>query len=424
MYNINLLNDMCKVNNIILINNYDNMKITRDTRIIGKCNYCLDNIFDKSFHDLYNYKNFGCKKCAQIIGTKNRKSYYLNNYGVESPLQVPSIMKKLKNTNLNKYGFENIFQSKEIQNRIIEKNIEKYGVKYNIQRDDIKIKIKESIINKYGVDHPSKSEEIKNRKKLTCLKNYGVEYSSQSEEIKNKIKITCLKNYGVEYPSQSEEIKNKIKITCLKKYGVDHPQKSEIIREKTKATNIIKYGVEYPLVLNEIKYKIKQTNLRKYGIEYPMQLKIFQQKAINTNLIKYGVEYPFQNSEFLDIYCKKAYKFKDYILPSGKIITYQGYENYGLTELLNIEKLDENDIVTGVKNVPIIWYSDENNKSHRHYVDIYIPKQNKCIEIKSSWTMLKKYDNILLKQNSAKKLNYNYEIWIYSKKVNILNKIV
>jgi Uma2 family endonuclease len=69
-----------------------------------------------------------------------------------------------------------------------------------------------------------------------------------------------------------------------------------------------------------------------------------------------------------------------------------------------------------VKNVPTIWYNDDNNKKHRHYVDIFIPSQNRCIEIKSTWTSQKKKDNIFLKQKAGKELGYLYEIWIYNNK--------
>ena len=46
----------------------------------------------------------------------------------------------------------------------------------------------------------------------------------------------------------------------------------------------------------------------------------------------------------------------------------------------------QNQIIIGVKNVPEIWYIDENNIEHRYYVDIFIPSQNKCIEVKSLYT--------------------------------------
>ena len=37
---------------------------------------------------------------------------------------------------------------------------------------------------------------------------------------------------------------------------------------------------------------------------------------------------------------------------------------------------------------------DINNIKRRHYVDIFIPSQNKCIEVKSDWT-IKTYKNKL-----------------------------
>ena len=66
--------------------------------------------------------------------------------------------------------------------------------------------------------------------------------------------------------------------------------------------------------------------------------------------------------------------------------------------------------------MPIIWYNDETGKKHRHYVDIYIPSQNRCIEIKSIWTAKKNKHNIFLKLNAAKELGYKYEIWVYDNK--------
>lgn len=76
----------------------------------------------------------------------------------------------------------------------------------------------------------------------------------------------------------------------------------------------------------------------------------------------------------------------------------------------------------GCKNVPVIWYKDKNNKKRRHYVDIFIPSQNRCIEIKSKWTKQINIDNIFLKQSGGKELGYNYEIWIYDKNGVIVEK--
>ena len=92
------------------------------------------------------------------------------------------------------------------------------------------------------------------------------------------------------------------------------------------------------------------------------------------------------------------------------------YENLALDYLINNEKINESDIITRIKNVPKIWYNDSNDEKHRHYVDIFIPSQHRCIEVKSTWTAKNNINNIFLKQNAAKELGYKYEIWIYNEK--------
>ena len=125
-----------------------------------------------------------------------------------------------------------------------------------------------------------------------------------------------------------------------------------------------------------------------------------------------------QNPEIAEKTSKKCYNPKTFVFPSGKNITCQGYEPFALQNLLEIYNINEDDIITGCKNVPSIWYNDESGKKHRHYVDIFLPSENKCIEVKSTWTLQKVSSNIFEKQNAAKELGYNYEIWVYDKNGN------
>jgi hypothetical protein len=96
-------------------------------------------------------------------------------------------------------------------------------------------------------------------------------------------------------------------------------------------------------------------------------------------------------------------------------------ENFALDELIINEKVDESDIIIGSQYVTEIWYLDNSNKKHRYYVDIYIPSQNKCIEVKSLYTYKKNEAINLLKQDATKKLGYNYEFWIYNNKGEKIN---
>ena len=212
------------------------------------------------------------------------------------------------------------------------------------------------------------------------------------------------------------------KKTHIQNCGFTTNLKCPLTKEKIKATNLIKYGCEYNSQNEEIKNKKMETCFKKFGVNFSLQSEIIKKKTKQTCLNKYGVEHPSQNAEYAEKHSKTSYNRKEYTFPSGKKISYQGFENYALNNLIINEKIDESDIITGCKNVPTIWYNDENNKKHRHYVDIFIPSQNRCIEVKSTWTAEKKKDCIFLKQNAAKELGYNYEICVYDGKGNIVNK--
>jgi hypothetical protein len=297
--------------------------------------------------------------------------------------------------------------------RELNQNMTPYCVKCTY--DKALEKRKRTSLKKYGVEHSLQNTTIREKAKNTLFLNYSVEHPTHSKEIRDKIKETNLKKWGVEYPSQSDIIKNKMIETCYKNSGYNYPMQNKKTREKSKQTLFQHYSVEHPTHSKEIRDKIKETNLKKWGVEYILQNEVVKQKGIETSLIKYGVKNPIQNP----LIAEKAlngYKSKKYVFPSGKHIFIQGYEHLALDELINKEYISENDIVTGTKNVPTIWYKTDDGKDHRHYVDIFIPTQNRCIEVKSNWTIKYTTSNIFLKQNAAKNLGYKYEIWVYNKK--------
>ena len=349
-----------------LLVDYKDKYVTRDTRIIGKCILC-ENSFNKSLNNLHKQRNFGCEKCAKILKFERMKNTMIDKYGVEYAAKSQHFRDKMKSTTLERYGVEHGTQSEEVKEKTRQTNLKTYGVEYGLQ-----------------------NKAVKEKSRITNLEKYGFENPLQREEIKEKCKKTNFEKYGVEYASQSEEIQNKIKKNTLEKYGVEHFTQTNIMKEKTIKTNFEKYGVEYNLQRQEIREKIKETNLEKYGVENCMQ-----------------------NSKIMEKNIKMSYYLKEYILPSGNTINIQGYEHFALDELL--KNMNENDIITGCKNVPTIWYNDESGKKHRHFVDIFIPSQNKCIEVKSTWTLKKQKEIVLLKKMAAKELGYLYEIWVYDK---------
>jgi hypothetical protein len=295
--------------------------------------------------------------------------------------------------------------------RELNQNMTPYCVKCTYENALEKRKI--TCLDKYGVEHSSQHEDIKHKKIETYLKHYGVENISQNQEIQNKKKITCFKNWGVEHQSKSEIIKSKKIETCYKNSGYMYPMQNQDTKVKSKKTSVKNFGVEYPTQSLEIKNKIKENNLKKWGVEYTLQNEQIKQKGVETCLKKYGVKYPTQNPEIAEK-ALNGYKTKYYVFPSGKTVKYQGYEHLAFNEL--IQHISENDILNSRTDVPTIWYTTDDGVNHRHYVDIFIPTKNLCIEVKSDWTITFASSNIYLKQQAAKDLGYKYEIWVYNKK--------
>jgi len=398
-YNNQKLIEYCTINNILLMNEYKDSKINRESYIEGKCvtDNCK-NIFNKTFRQLTITGGY-CQPCIHILS-----SHKIRDSKVKYDIQKLNLFCNENNILLtDDYSNKFINRDTIIQgiclnsdcNNVFNKSFRQLlkinGYCENCSKENGKIKIKETNIKRYGVNNPMKKEELKEKQINTMIEKYGVTHNSQLEEIKEQKKKKSLEKYGVEYILQASEIRQQIKETNLEKYGVENPQQNIVIRNK--------------------KYK---TNLNKYGVENYFQTKEFQEKSIKTNLEIYGVPHHSQNSEIADLMLQKSYNIKHYTLPSGKIIDYQGYENYALDELLLVEKIKEYDIITSRKNVPEIWYNDRNNKRRRHYVDIYIKSQNRCIEVKSTWTNQEK-NNVFQKQISAKDLGLKYEIWVYDK---------
>ena len=135
---------------------------------------------------------------------------------------------------------------------------------------------------------------------------------------------------------------------------------------------------------------------------------------------KYG-GHPNQNKEVQAKSEANSYHYKEYMMPSGNIIKYQGYENLALDELIHM--YDEEDIIIGRTNIPTIEYY-VNEVKHVYFPDFFIKSENKIIEVKSEWTIQLKRGNIEEKASATVKAGYKYEIWVYSdKKVKVSTKV-
>lgn len=118
-----------------------------------------------------------------------------------------------------------------------------------------------------------------------------------------------------------------------------------------------------------------------------------------------------QNAEISEKISK--HNTKIYILPSGKETNIQGYENLALDILL--KEFTEDEILNSRTEMPVIRYQHK-NVNRRYFPDIYIPKVNKIIEVKSIWTYKRDLVKNIIKAIYTRKLGYDYEVWLFDKK--------
>ena len=394
-YSFELLNNFCFENGVKLANDYSTEKLIGSTKLNFYCTKCnIENI--KCFTYLIK-RNTLCKRCVTIESLPKQKATMLEKYGVEHASQNKDIRNKIKLGFIQKYGVDNPSKLNEIKEKQKKTNLERYGVEFIVHNKESKNKMEETNLEKYGSKCCLQNQTIKEKAINTNLAKFGFKSNLQNKNLRDEMKKNMFQKYGVYYPLQNKESMNKLEETCLQKYG-----------EKNPLLNI------------DVKNKRINTIKSRYGVEYPSQNKEIRNKTIETYIKKYGFENPMQNPEIANKSSENCYKSKSFIFPSGKEIKCQGYEPFALKDLLEIYDINENDIITGCKNVPTIWYNDNSGKKHRHYVDIFIPSQNKCIEVKSIWTIKKDNSNIFEKQKAAKYMGYLYEVWVYDSKGNKL----
>lgn len=356
-----LLEQTIERDSATLIGEY--LHINRETIITFKCK-CGEG-FSKDFRGLVERAGAFCKICTKI----GRKE-------------------KVKATCIERFGTENPMKNEEIRNKAIE-------TINNRTEDEIKIsneKRKKTNQIIYGGDAPACNKEIRERTIETNMTKYGTKTPLENDILKAKFIASNQEKYGVNSTAQLPEVKEKYVNTCIERYGVTNTSLVPEFRSKQIAS-------------------LRQN----YGVDYFSQSPIIQERIMKTNIKRYGVERPLQNQEVMERNQKNAKRIKEFVMPSGDIRKVQGYEPFALRKLLEVYTEDQ--LKTGVKNVPRIQY-EVNGKKRYHFPDIFIPHENKLVEVKSTWTFKNKADNVLLKKKTAEEQGFLYEIWCFDGKGN------
>jgi len=229
--------------------------------------------------------------------------------------------------------------------------------------------------------------------KASNLRNYGVENPMQRQAVVDKLKDTNMEKYGYSTYSQTPEYQSRLKDEIL---------------PKTKKTNLMRYGVENVFQDGSVKEKIVKTSLKKYDCIVYSKTEEAKERVKKTNLERYGCEYPAQNPEIFEKSMKNSHRYKEYIWKTGEISLVQGYEPIVLTELEE-EGYTFDEILTSTKDMPLIKYSFE-GVSRRYFPDIFIPKENIIIEVKSNYTLNKEWDKNQAKFEATKSQGFDFRL--------------
>jgi hypothetical protein len=205
-------------------------------------------------------------------------------------------------------------------------------------------------------------------------------------------------NYGVESTNSLQAVKDKRVAYYQTHHGVDHQLQIPSVAASVSQKNTD--NAEERLALAAI------TKKERYNDEnYNNRL-----KYVETCNERFGVDNPSQNAEIHDKQFRKRYV--DYLFPSGRTESVQGYEPYALNDLLDI--FHENEIIVSRSCMPDIWYIENGNK--RYFPDIFISSANLIVEVKSQWTYSGKDEWLttnLLKKQACIDAGYSYMLMIY-----------
>ncbi len=258
-------------------------------------------------------------------------------------------------------------------------------------------KRKATNLAKYGVDNVSKTKAVKDQLKITTKATAGIR--------KTKTIEANLLNHGMTSTNSLQSVKDTKKATFQRKYGVDHQLQIPSVADAVSVKNT--ENADERLALAKI------TKEELYGDENYNNRTQYKETCIE----RFGVENPSQNASIQSKKTTDGYRSKLFTFPSGKQVWVRGYEPRALEELLKI--YEETDLITDTESIPTFRYLGIDNKNHVYFPDIYIPKDNLLIEVKSQYTyngFIGWFETNKLKEAACISSGYNFKFMIMAKK--------
>ena len=247
-----------------------------------------------------------------------------------------------------------------------------------------------------------------------------VSYTRQN--ISEDLRLIQSENYKKVHKNRTKEQVNKLvqqrKDTYRQRYGTT-PSNSLTQKAKSAKTKLEKYG--------DPKYNNSKQSASKNRAKTLDEQELINDRRRKTNLERFGVENPVlgcvRNTN------RGNASVKEYILPSGKKIGVRGDEPKALNLIFGLGHNENNLIVhDNYQPAPLNFeYTAVNRHKCKYYPDIYIPEENKIIEVKSWWwwngnggeKYKSRLENNLRKRKAVLAAGYIYEVWIFERRGNL-----
>jgi hypothetical protein len=188
-------------------------------------------------------------------------------------------------------------------------------------------------------NHANRSQadktKISVKRSDTMEGRYGVRHSAHNPSSMVKRRQTNKERHGQEEALAVDSIRQKGIDSYKAKTGYDHWAKDPMVAAKKIATLMQNYNVEYPYQSEEIWATRSKTMIERYGVEHAIQNENIRDNTLRTVQERYGVDHVMQNAEIYKKAVDNAFKTKSYEMPSGSIVSVQGYEHYALDYLLS-----------------------------------------------------------------------------------------
>ena len=264
------------------------------------------------------------------------------------------------------------------------------------------------------------------RLKATNKALYGYEHNSQRPEVREAA-LRGIMNYIANKKHKIDDLKEIYKAAGCELLETEYinvtvPMRFRCVCGREGILKYDKFAIGQrcsdPVCMDNRK---KQTNLGKFGETSYTRTEAYKKSRKATCIKTYGTEHPMQNADVMAKADKKGVTYKLYTFPSGRQEKVQGYEPLALNHLLKI--YHEDDIKLGRKEQPEIWYEDKNGTKHRYFSDIYIPKHNLIVEVKSSWTYTlgMNLGKIQLQEKACKDEGYEYLCLVFNDREKLLD---